>query len=163
MYRSFSTTGAIEGALKIATGKLIPLSEEDLVQCDTDKDMGCQGGLMDEAFKFVAKNGIAAEAAYPYMSGTGIRGLCNVSGEKAAVAHVTNYTDVPEDDEDALLTAVSKGPVSIAIEADKSTFQLYKKGVLDTPFCGKKLDHGVLIVGYGTDTGFWKKKYWKVG
>ena len=47
----------------------------------------------------------------------------------------------------ALKSAVAKGPVSIAIEADKSAFQLYKGGVLDNPACGTKLDHGVLVVG----------------
>merc|ERR1712072_1563502 len=59
----------------------------------------------------------------------------------------------------ALKAAVSKQPVSVAIEADKSAFQLYAGGVLDNPACGTKLDHGVLIVGYGTDSG---KDYWKV-
>merc|ERR1711879_535595 len=59
----------------------------------------------------------------------------------------------------ALQTAVSKQPVSIGIEADKSAFQLYHGGVLDNAACGTKLDHGVLIVGYGTYGG---KDYWKV-
>merc|ERR1712125_3979 len=51
-----------------------------------------------------------------------------------------------------------KQPISVAIEADKSAFQLYKGGVLDNAGCGTKLDHGVLIVGYGTDG----KDYYKV-
>merc|ERR1711988_365750 len=59
----------------------------------------------------------------------------------------------------SLLKAVSKQPVSVAIEADKSAFQLYKGGVLDSSGCGTQLDHGVLVVGYGTDNG---KDYWKV-
>jgi len=159
---SFSTTGAIEGALKIATGKLVSLSEEDLVQCDT-VDNGCQGGLMDNGFDFVQKHGIAAESAYPYTSGTGIRGLCNTSGEAATVAHISGHADVPAGDEASLLAAVAKGPVSVAIEADKGAFQHYKSGVLDSLFCGTKLDHGVLAVGYGTESGlFSKKDYWKV-
>ena len=62
-------------------------------------------------------------------------------------------------DEDALMVAVAQQPVSVAVEADKSAFQLYKSGVLTSPFCGKKLDHGVLIVGYGN--GFLGEKYWK--
>merc|ERR1719345_516414 len=57
-----------------------------------------------------------------------------------------------------MLEAVAKGPVSVAIEADKSVFQLYKSGVL-TQTCGSQLDHGVLVVGYGTLDG---QDYWKV-
>ena len=62
-------------------------------------------------------------------------------------------------DEDALRSAVAKQPVSVAIEADKSAFQLYKGGVLDNAGCGTQLDHGVLVVGYGTENGV---DYWKV-
>merc|ERR1711988_1557457 len=60
---------------------------------------------------------------------------------------------------DALLDAVAQQPVSVALEADKNVFQLYSGGVLDSTSCGKQLDHGVLIVGYGTDSGV---DYWKV-
>ena len=155
---AFSTTGSTEGAYFAATGKLVSLSEEDLVQCDT-VDAGCQGGLMDNGFTFIEKNGVAAEEAYPYISGTGIRGMCSKDKESAKVVTVTGFTDVPHEDEVALLSAVAQQPVSIAIEADKSVFQMYKSGVLDNKGCGTKLDHGVLVVGYGTDNG---KDYWKV-
>merc|ERR1711982_74913 len=56
------------------------------------------------------------------------------------------------------MEALAQQPVSIAIEADKSVFQLYHSGVL-AGTCGSSLDHGVLAVGYGTDGG---KAYWKV-
>jgi C1A family cysteine protease len=57
-----------------------------------------------------------------------------------------------------MMSAVAQQPVSIAIEADKSVFQLYSGGVL-TGACGASLDHGVLAVGYGTLSG---TDYWKV-
>merc|ERR1712170_156928 len=60
--------------------------------------------------------------------------------------------------EQALMSALNQQPVSIAIEADKSIFQLYRSGVL-TGLCGSSLDHGVLAVGYGTEDG---KDYWLV-
>lgn len=153
---AFSTTGSVEGAYFVASGELVSLSEEELVQCD-DVDSGCQGGLMDSGFKFVEEQGLCKESDYPYTSGTGDRGSCK-KGCSAAV-EVTSFQDVPGGDEDALLQAVAQQPVSVAIEADKSAFQLYSGGVLDSDACGQQLDHGVLAVGFGSDGG---KQYWKV-
>jgi KDEL-tailed cysteine endopeptidase len=154
---AFSTTGAIEGAYYVESKKLVSLSEEDLVQCDTT-DNGCHGGIMESAFEFVEKHGgICSGKSYPYSSGTGVTGKCHPGCQP--VVTLTGYVDVPTKNEVALQAAVAKQPVSIAIEADKGAFQLYKGGVLSDPSCGTKLDHGVLIVGYGTDAG---KDYWKV-
>ena len=148
---AFSTTGSIEGAYQIASGTLVSLSEEELVQCDRVSDNGCEGGLMDNAFEFVSKHGVTSESSYPYASGNGVRGWCDRRAERKPVVAISSHRDVPTGDEDALKSAVALGPVSIAIEADKSAFQLYKGGVLDSSKCGTKLDHGVLLVGYGTD------------
>jgi C1A family cysteine protease len=156
---AFSTTGAVEGAYEVASGKLVSLSEQDLVSCDTNGDHGCKGGLMDNAFEWIEKNGLCAETDYPYSSGGGSSGTCKHTC--SPVVTVTGFKDVPAKDEDALKSAVSKQPVSIAIEADKSAFQLYKSGVLDSTSCGTNLDHGVLLVGYGTDSSS-GKDYWKV-
>merc|ERR1712084_73594 len=71
---------------------------------------------------------------------------------------VKGYKDVTSDSEQALMSAVQQQPVSIAIEADKMAFQSYKSGILSST-CGSNLDHGVLLVGYGTEGG---KDYWKV-
>jgi len=157
---AFSTTGSIEGAYFVASGNLVSLSEEELVQCSHNGNHGCQGGLMDYGFQWVEKNGLCLESADPYTSGGGVTGSCvGKSATCAPNVTVTGFTDVAKGDEKALLAAVAQQPVSIAIEADKSAFQMYKGGVLDNPACGTKLDHGVLLVGYGTDGG---KDYWKV-
>jgi len=156
---AFSTTGSMEGAYQISTGNLVSFSEEDLVQCDHNGDQGCQGGLMDNAFEWIQKNGICTESSYPYTSGSGVTGTCKKSC--TPVATNTGHHDVPAKDEDALKSAAASTPVSVAIEADKSAFQLYKSGVLDSSSCGTKLDHGVLVVGYGTDSSS-GKDYWKV-
>merc|ERR1711920_1133200 len=148
---SFSTTGALEGAWEIATGKLVSLSEQQFVDCDK-KDSGCSGGLMDTAFAYAEQNALCTEESYAYK---GRGGTCKASSCTVGIPKggVTGYKDV----EQALMEAVSKGPVSIAVEADKSAFQLYHSGVLSST-CGTNLDHGVLAVGYGSENG---KDYWK--
>jgi len=154
---SFSTTGAIEGAYFAASGQLISLSEEDLVQCDSE-DNGCHGGIMEHAFEWIEQNGICSEDAYSYTSGGGRRGRCHVPACQPVVT-ITGYVDVPSRDEDALKAAVASQPVSVAIEADKRVFQLYRGGVFQSDECGTQLDHAVLVVGYGTEGGM---DYWKV-
>jgi len=152
---SFSTTGSIECNLAIATGKLISLSEQQLIDCSyAEGNLGCDGGSMDAAFKYVMKEGgLCTEEAYPY---TAADGICNINCP--LYDKIANYTDVPKDDEQALEDAAAKGCVSVAIEANQFAFQYYSSGVL-TGTCGTNLDHGVLVVGYGTLDG---QNYWKV-
>jgi len=153
---SFSTTGALEGAWQIAGNTLTSLSEQQFVDCDK-VDQGCNGGLMDNAFQFAEKNAICTEGSYPYK---GVDGTCQASSCTVGIpkGDVTGYKDVAKDDMQALMEAVTQQPVSIAIEADKSAFQSYQSGVLSST-CGTSLDHGVLLVGYGSDNG---QDYWKV-
>ena len=159
---AFSTTGAIEGINAIKTGTMVSLSEQMLVDCDTSRDHGCDGGLMDFAFDFVVENGgIDTEESYPY---TASEGQCDLNRLRRHVVTIDGYEDVPENDEIALKKAVSYQPVSVAIEADQRAFQLYAGGVFDDVTCGTDLNHGVLIVGYGTsqingtDVPYWKVK-----
>lgn len=157
---AFSTTGSLEGANFIKNGQLVSLSEQELVSCaGSFGNQGCNGGLMDDAFKFVEKNGLDKESTYGYTQKTG---KCNTAKEKLAdgikPGAVTSFKDVKPNNEKQLAAAVTKGPVSVAIEADQSGFQFYKSGVFSGK-CGTNLDHGVLAVGYGTSGG---KAYWKV-
>ena len=145
---SFSSTGAIEGAWAIAKGQLVSLSEQQLVDCSTaEGNQGCNGGMMDYAFEYVIKNGgITTEDAYPYTA-TGPN-TCGAAGKPVA-ATISGYTDVPPNSDDALMAAVAKQPVSVAIEADQAAFQFYNGGVMSAA-CGSTLDHGVLVVGYNS-------------
>jgi hypothetical protein len=155
---AFSAVGAIEGSYFLSQDKLLSFSEQDLVSCDTT-DSGCNGGLMDNAFKWVETNGIAAEDAYPYTSGGGVTGTCDAAKAANPVATVTGYTDVTPKSMAALMSAVEQQPVSLSIQADRSFFQIYKSGVMDSPRCGSQLDHGVLVVGYDSSDA---SPYWLV-
>lgn len=151
---SFSTTGAIEGRSFISSGKLISLSEQDLVDC-SKQNSGCNGGLMDYAFAFVESNsGLCSETEYPYVASQHWR--CMENG-CTKYDPISSYADV-RSSTSALEAACNDGPVAIAIEADQDAFQQYESGVL-TGYCGTSLDHGVLLVGYGTE-GY--NDYWKV-
>jgi len=153
---AFSATGAIEGAVQIKTGQLVSVSEQQLVDCSgSEGNQGCNGGLMDYAFQWVIKNGgIAAESAYPY---TARDGSCK---KVPSSSKISDFKDVSQGDEAALLEALKLGPVSVAIEADQMCFQFYHSGILNDDSCGTNLDHGVLAVGYGTEgsTPYWRIK-----
>jgi C1A family cysteine protease len=153
---SFSTTGAIEGAWKAASGKLESLSEQQLIDCaGSYGNNGCGGGLMDNAFKYLEQAGLCSEASDPYQGKLATCGSCTVVVPKGAV---TGYKDVASGDAKALMEALGKQPVAVAIQANQPSFQLYSNGVM-TGTCGDQLDHGVLAVGYGELNG---KQYWKV-
>ena len=143
---SFSTTGSVEGAHAIASGKLVSLSEQQLMDCSTaEGNHGCNGGLMDYAFEYIIKNGgLDTESDYPY---TARDGSCQSAKQAKHAASITSYKDVTKDSDAQMQSAVDLGPVSVAIEADQSGFQMYKSGVFSGP-CGTNLDHGVLVVGY---------------
>ena len=155
---SFSTTGALEGAYYTTYGSLPSFSEQQLVDCDNrqhgGKDMGCNGGLMDNAFTWIKKNGgLCTEVSYPYVSGTTqTAGTCQTSCSAVKNSAVVSYTDVPIKSDSAMMQALTQQPVSVAIEADQKAFQLYKSGVF-TGECGVNLDHGVLVVGFGSMSG----------
>jgi cathepsin L len=151
---SFSATGAMEGAWAIKTGDLVSLSEQQLVDCSGKYgNNGCNGGLMDSAFEYVIDNGLCSEVDFPYEARDNTCSICPNSAVK-----FSSCIDVTPRNQLHLKQAVAKGPVSIAIEADTSVFQHYTGGVISSSLCGTNLDHGVLIVGYGTEsdgTDYW--------
>jgi len=156
---AFSTTGSVEGAWAL-NYSLVSLSEQNLMDCSrTYGNLGCNGGLMDNAFKYIIANkGIDTEASYPYEEATSYNCRYKSANKGAAI---TTYKDVTKGSESALQNAVAyRGPVSVAIDASNPSFQLYKTGVYYEPKCSStSLDHGVLAVGYGTGSS---GDYWIV-
>jgi len=166
---AFSTVVSFEGQVAKKTGKLESYSEQDLVDCVKDQTVpgstqsccdGCQGGLMDYGFAYMIahQEGLDdLEEAYPY---TAKNGVCSYKKSNAGSTPVTGYNDIKQGDEDSLKDACATvGPVSVAVNAN-TFWQLYSGGLFNPIFCdGNKLDHGVAVVGYGTDSG---TDYWIV-
>ena len=158
---SFATTSNAESVWAINKGQLLDLSEQYLVDCAKGVgygNLGCNGGQMDSAFKYMINYGQCAESAYPYTSGaTQTAGTCHTCSSPQT--DFTYCSDVKPNDQVSLKGAVLSQPVVVAIEADTRYFQSYSGGILTDASCGTKLDHAVEIVGYGVDNGI---KYWNV-
>ncbi|BBM96952.1 hypothetical protein MPTK1_1g01840 [Marchantia polymorpha subsp. ruderalis] len=154
---AFSTIGAVESLNQIKTGNLISLSEQELVDCDvTLNTYGCAGGFMDYGFEYIVQNGgVDTDMDYPYIAA---EDFCNSHKETRVAASINAYEQVTINSEKDLQKAVAHQPVSVSIHASSEDFLLYESGIYNTT-CGTELDHGVLVVGYGTDQG---QEYWLV-
>merc|ERR1719277_1209558 len=150
---AFSTTEQVESeAIKQGItddmGQPYILSPQELVSCDHNGDMGCQGGLPSNALDWLEKRALEQESDYPYMSGiTGMSGTCKMS-KSAGVIEVDSFTQVSsgaEDEDDLKDFVLTEGPVSIGVDAN-SKWQLYTGGVLHAKDCDGELDHAVQVV-----------------
>jgi C1A family cysteine protease len=152
---SFSTMSALESVWAIKNNILYDISEQQIVDCAGLKygDLGCNGGSIDNTFKYTVDNKMCLEKDYPYTAKDGTCHSCN--GYVSSIS----CSNVPSKNQVALKEAVFKQPVSVAIEADTKYFQSYSSGILDDVKCGTNLDHAVVIVGYGSENG---KDYWIV-
>ena len=151
----------MEGAWAISSGKLIDLSEQELVDCATGISYGshgCNGGQMEGAFKYMIERGQCSDSSYPYTSGE-TKSSGTTCQKCSAVAQPSYCSDVKPNDQISLKVAVAQQPVAVAISADTMIFQSYSGGVITSASCYTSLDHGVLITGYGTENGI---DYWLV-
>ena len=145
---AFSATGALEGLSKLAYGALQSFSEQQLVDCSGSfGNQACNGGLMDNAFKYVKANGIVTESEYPYKA---VKQTCS---KNAGPFKISGFTDIK--DCNTLATALTGRPISVAVDA--SNWSTYKSGVFNN--CGTRLNHGVLLVG-ATDQDWKIKNSW---
>ncbi len=150
---TFSAVGSIEGQLAKHTKVLKNFSEAQIVDCDKLGD-GCGGGLMDNAFKYVVENGIELEKDYPYIAQDE---QCVYNSNKVA-GKISGYKDVYGGELGLKQAIANIGPISVAIDASHQDFRFYKDGVYSNDDCSQtNLDHGVLVVGYGTmdDGDYW--------
>eukprot|EP00178_Gracilaria_changii_P013651 TRINITY_DN38524_c0_g1_i1.p2 TRINITY_DN38524_c0_g1~~TRINITY_DN38524_c0_g1_i1.p2 ORF type:complete len:338 (+),score=67.41 TRINITY_DN38524_c0_g1_i1:80-1015(+) len=147
---AFSATAAHESVYAMAGNDLVDLSPQFLVDCDTEVDMGCKGGLMDEAYKYIiAAGGIPVEADYPY---EGKDSTCRAD-ESKFIAPLSDYIMVGPDEDELLVTLQELGPLAVAVNA--SWLQFYRKGVSEPRICNPDhINHGILMMG----SGFGEKK-----
>ncbi|XP_036376174.1 cathepsin L1 [Megalops cyprinoides] len=156
---AFSTTGAIEGQLYKETGRLVSLSEQNLVDCSRSYGTyGCSGAWMADAYEYVLNNGLQSERSYPY---TAVDTQPCYYDSRQSVAQISDYRFIPAGDEQALADAVATiGPVTVALDADHPSFMFYSSGIYEEPHCNPdNLSHAVLLVGYGSEGG---KDYWLI-
>ena len=152
---AFSSSGAVESAWAIKNNVLYNLSQQELIDCSSDYgNHGCEGGSMDLGFQYIIDNGLCTNLTYPYVASAQ-----ECQKDCSSVVNITKYGDLRQNDEFNLLLGVAQQPVSVAIQANKRSFQLYQSGIYSDIDCGTQLDHGVLVVGYGYDIDL-NMKYW---
>ncbi|NXE55369.1 CATL2 protein, partial [Casuarius casuarius] len=158
---AFSATGALEGLVFNRTGKLVVLSEQNLIDCSRKLgNEGCGGGYITRAFQYVHDNGgLNSEHVYPYL-GTDASSCRYDPRDRAA--NCSAVWLVAAGSEAALEQAVAAvGPVSVAVDASSFHFHFYKSGIFSSAFCSQQVNHAMLAVGYGTSqqngqsVGYW--------
>uniref|UniRef100_UPI00398F3CB1 cathepsin K-like isoform X2 n=1 Tax=Pristiophorus japonicus TaxID=55135 RepID=UPI00398F3CB1 len=151
---AFSATGVLEGQMFKKTGRLIALSEQNLIDCaQTVGTYGCSGGWASSAFDYISQSGgIEAAATYGYTAKGGESCKYDVSER---VASIKSYEILPYSDEEALTRAVAEiGPVAVVIDASLASWQFYSSGVYYDASCKTNaFNHAVLVVGYGVQSG----------
>ena len=142
---SFAAAATFEFYWNRKTGNLIKASEQQLVSCDTTYDSGCNGGLANNAYYWLASHAFCTGQSYPYEAkDTSCKTCSSTIGKTQGCQSVTRYS------ESALKAAVFKGPISVSVDA--SVWHSYTGGILTEPECGHSTNHAVVIVGYNTDS-----------
>eukprot|EP01061_Rhynchopus_euleeides_P009264 TRINITY_DN183_c0_g1_i1.p2 TRINITY_DN183_c0_g1~~TRINITY_DN183_c0_g1_i1.p2 ORF type:complete len:365 (+),score=154.43 TRINITY_DN183_c0_g1_i1:64-1158(+) len=157
---AFSAVESIESHTAIATGKLLKLSEQQIVSCMANPQEcggtgGCKGATQGLAFNYTKQVGLSLEEDYPYTSSTGITWSCKENKIKPAVT-VSGFVELQTNNYTAMVNALANvGPVSVSAAA--SPWQLYESGVFSSTKCGYEVDHGIQMVGYGAEgsTLYW--------
>jgi len=159
---AFATAANVEALTAIRSGAPpVPLAPQQALDCAGQS--GCAGGSITGCFDWAASlaSGWCASGAYPY---TGAQGGCRGC---AGVSRIAGWAAVAANNDAALAAAVASGPVTVAVDASSSAWQLYRGGVLSGA-CGASLNHAVLVVGYGVDDAsgvpFWRiRNQWGTG
>jgi len=156
---TFSATGAMEGVIKKKTGTLPSTSQQNLVDCVTASN-GCDGGWMGDAYDYDRTNGgISNATVYKYLAVK--QATCKYTTTGNVLPKMSNYAYTIQGDETDLKNQLfTRGVMAVAMQASGTGFQNYVGGIYS---CANftAVDHGVLLVGYGTNTTS-QQDYWIV-
>lgn len=150
---AFSTVATLETIFYMKYQKTFKLSEQHLIDCDGFDD-GCDGGTMAGGFNYIKSyQGVNSRGYYPYEDG---RGICRAKidyNRPLIIDDVKGFpspqTEKPEIIEEMMKVAVAEhGAIAVGIDAE--FMQFYGGGVYTGP-CTIGVNHGVTLIGYGTD------------
>lgn len=140
---AFSAVGSLEGFYFIRNKTLLSFSEQQIIDCLSGVDQGCEGGFPSDGIKYASNNGLELESDYPF---TAKDGKCAFNKTNAySLDNFLSY--ITPNSSDNLKQAIVSGPVSVLVQADQKVFQFYSKGVIKSG-CGAETNHAVLAVGY---------------
>lgn len=166
---AFAATGALESLNALRTRNLVPLSERNVLNCVRDPPtQGCGGGSACIVFDAVTRNrrGLCPEKAYPPYKAVRSAGCERCDPRAKTSPPIAGMGWVPYMNESALLEAVTRQPIAVAVDASSLAFRLYRSGVLGPRDCGTQPNHAVLLTGYGRSgkTNYWIiKNSWGTG
>jgi C1A family cysteine protease len=162
---AFSATETFESKLMQSGKSIQPLGPQQIVSCDTGgSDQGCNGGMPAGAISYLASaGGQCTESAYPYTSGGGDTGTCQMQGNNcpdgSAPAATPSGTTPTTPGDDGLQQALSAECVSVGVDA--SSWNSYQGGVLQD--CGTQLDHAVVATGWAAEGYYIVRNSWGAG
>jgi cathepsin L len=164
---AFAATETLESYLALATNRSnTTLSVQQMVSCtqnpqDCGGTGGCSGATAELGWDYVVHSaGVASDASWPYTSGTtGKNGDCFNGTNVTTVAKFDGFVKLPENNLTAVMDALATvGPLAVVVDA--GTWGFYAGGVMQpTTYTILDLDHGVQLVGYGTENGV---DYWMI-
>jgi hypothetical protein len=141
---------------KVKKGTLPQLSEQQIVDCSRSYgNSGCSGGLMTNSYNYLKSSKSMTRASYAY---TAVAGTCKYNAANGVI-NTIGYKTITKGDPNAHIAALQTAPLSVAVAASSSVFQLYRGGIISSTGCGTSLNHAVNLVGYGTENG---TPYWIV-
>jgi cathepsin F len=155
---AFSALGMLESQYaKNNGGKIIDLSEQQIITCDT-LDYGCNGGYMENVYKYLQKvGGAVSETSLPY----NLRSKkCQLTSRMAKLVQVVSYTDISTNEIDIANTLSTYGPITTAINGN--ILQVYNNGIISSSSCSLTLNHAVILIGYGPASDGSGTDYWIV-